>query len=102
MIGDRDLDIRRDSNSTPWLTNLVWDTARRLGYRDYFLDESTTIQDDHIPFLRRGVPAVDIIDLDYAYWHTPQDTLDKVSPQSMAIVGHVVLESVAALGKKFQ
>lgn len=100
MIGERDLAIRRESNSTAWLTDLVWSTAARLGYRRYFLDDSTTIEDDHIPFLRRGVPAVDIIDIDYPYWHTTADTLDKVSPQSMAIVGHVLLATLDELQKR--
>jgi len=101
MIGDRQLDISRETNSTRWLTDLVWQTAARLGYRQYFLDDSTTIQDDHIPFVSRGVPAVDVIDLDYPYWHTPQDTLDKVSAKSIAIVGHVILETIVTLEKKF-
>ncbi len=102
LIGDRDLDIRRDSNSTPWLTDLVWATAARLGYGKEFLRAATAIEDDHIPFLHRGVPAVDIIDLDYAYWHTPQDTLDKISPRSLAIVGHVILETLAELEMKLR
>jgi Peptidase family M28 len=101
MIGDRQLDIRRETNSTPWLTDLVWQTADRLGYRGYFLEESITVEDDHIPFVRRGVPAVDLIDFDYPYWHTTEDTLDKVSAKSIAIVGHVILETIAALEKKF-
>ncbi len=101
MIGDRDLDLRRETNSTRWLTDLVWQTAERLGYQRYFLNDSITVEDDHIPFLRRGVPAVDLIDFDYPYWHTTQDTLDKVSPKSVAIVGHVILETIAALEKKF-
>jgi glutaminyl-peptide cyclotransferase len=100
MIGDRSLDIRRESNSTPWLTDLVWQTAQRLGYQKYFLDDTTAIQDDHLPFLRRGVPAVDIIDLDYPYWHTPADTIDKVSPKSIAIVGHVVVATLRELPEK--
>lgn len=100
MVGDRDLRIRRESNSTAWLTDLVWSTAARLGYSQYFLEDSTTIEDDHIPFLRRGVPAVDIIDLDYPYWHTIEDTLDKVSPQSIAIVGHVILATLDELPKR--
>jgi Peptidase family M28 len=101
MIGDRQLDLKRETNSTPWLTDLVWQTADRLGYRQYFLNDSIAVEDDHIPFLRRGVPAVDLIDFDYPYWHTTQDTLDKVSAKSVAIVGHVILETVAALEKKF-
>jgi Zn-dependent M28 family amino/carboxypeptidase len=84
---------------------LVWKTAARLGYKDIFVSQETQTQDDHDPFLERGVPALDIIDLnDYinaGYWHTTQDTLDKVSPRSVAIVGHVILESVDELQKKF-
>jgi glutaminyl-peptide cyclotransferase len=103
MIGPTNLKIRRDSNSTPWLTDLVWSTAERLGYKEIFISASTPVADDHEPFLRRGVPAVDIIDLvDFPYWHTPQDTLDKVSPQSIAIVGQVILESVTELEKKLR
>jgi glutaminyl-peptide cyclotransferase len=105
MIGQYGLVIPRDSNSTKWLTDLVWKTASRLGQKDIFVSQETAIEDDHQPFLARGVPTVDIIDLnDYitaGYWHTPQDTLDKVSPRSLAIVGHVILESVAELQKKF-
>ena len=100
LVGDRSLKIKRESNSTHWLTDLVWGTAARLGYRNIFVSEETPIEDDHIPFLRRGVPAVDIIDLEEPYWHTSGDTLDKISPRSLAIVGHVFLESLAALEKK--
>jgi Zn-dependent M28 family amino/carboxypeptidase len=102
MIGQNGLEILRESNSTKWLTDLVWKTADRLGYKSIFVTRETAINDDHQPFLSRGVPAVDIIDLDgfQPYWHTPQDTLDKVSPRSLAIVGHVILESVSELQKK--
>jgi glutaminyl-peptide cyclotransferase len=91
MIGDRNLTIRRDSNSTPWLTDLVWASAARLGYHAHFLSEQTTIEDDHLPFVKAGVPSVDIIDLDYAAWHTAQDDLDHVSARSLQIVGDTVL-----------
>jgi glutaminyl-peptide cyclotransferase len=105
MIGQYNLSIPRDSNSTKWLTDLVWKTAARLGYKDIFVNSESAISDDHQPFLARGVPAVDIIDLNdfisEGYWHTAQDTLDKVSPRSVAIVGYVILESVAELQKKF-
>ena len=94
MIGDRDLAIRRDANSTPWLTNLVWETAKRQELDDYFIPDSTKVEDDHLPFLAAGVPAVAIIDLDYDAWHTPKDTLDAVSARSLQVVGDVV---VAAL-----
>lgn len=94
MIGDHDLNIRQESNSTPWLTDIIWAEARRLGHSRHFLDESTPIEDDHIPFLQAGVPAVDIIDLDYPAWHTAEDTLDKVSARSLQIVGEVVLAAL--------
>jgi glutaminyl-peptide cyclotransferase len=93
MIGDRNLTIRRESNSTPWLTDIVWATARKLGHAA-FMDEETTVEDDHIPFVKAGVPSLDIIDLDYPQWHTPQDTIDAISARSIQIVGDVV---VAAL-----
>ncbi len=100
LIGDRNLKIKRESHSTRWLTDLVWATAARLGYQNIFVSQETSIEDDHIPFLRRSVPAVDVIDLDAPYWHTGGDTLDKISPRSLAIVGHVFLESLAELEKK--
>ena len=104
MVGPINLKIERDSNSTTWLTDLVWSTAARLGYQKQFVSSVTTVSDDHEPFTRRKVPAVDIIDLtgymDAGYWHTSQDTMDKVSPLSLAIVGHVILESVNQLQKK--
>lgn len=94
MIGDRGLNLRREANSTPWLTDIVWSTARKLGHQAVFLNETTPIEDDHIPFVRAGVPSVDLIDLDYAAWHTAADTLDQVAARSLQIVGDVV---VAAL-----
>jgi glutaminyl-peptide cyclotransferase len=104
MIGQYGLAIPREGNSTKWLSDLVWKTAGHLGYGDVFVSRSETISDDHQPFLSRDVPAVDIIDWDGfqnpKYWHTPQDTLDKVSPRSVAIVGHVILETVNELQKK--
>jgi len=100
MIGDRNLGIRRDSNSTPWLTDLVWSTAATLGHRTTFLSEETTIEDDHLPFVRAGVPSVDIIDLDYPAWHTAQDDLDHVSARSLQIVGDVVLEAIPQIERR--
>jgi Zn-dependent M28 family amino/carboxypeptidase len=91
MIGDRDLRLKRDTNSTRWLTDIVWDTARRQKLDAYFVPESTQIEDDHLPFLAAGVPSVDIIDLEYAPWHTAKDTLDAVSARSLQLVGDVVL-----------
>ena len=94
MIGDRSLNIRREAASTPWLTEIIWSTAKKLGHQAVFLDQPTPIEDDHVPFLKAGVAAVDIIDLDYAAWHTANDTLDAVAARSLQIVGDVV---VAAL-----
>jgi Zn-dependent M28 family amino/carboxypeptidase len=91
MIGDRDLNMRRDTNSTPWLTELIWREAARQKLDEDFIAESTKIEDDHLPFLAAGVPAVDIIDLDYEAWHTAEDTLDAVSARSLQVVGDVVL-----------
>ena len=104
MIGDRELDIRRESNSTPWLSDLVWKVARRLGHDSQFLNSSQAISDDHIPFLQAGVPSVDLIDFNYGpnhrYWHTAEDTLDKLSAQSLQVVGEVVLEVLAELDRQ--
>ena len=94
MIGDKNLNIRREQNSTPWLTDLIWAAARRIGHQRYFLSDITPVEDDHLPFLQAGVPAVDIIDLDYPAWHTANDTLDNVSAESMKIVGDVVLAAL--------
>ena len=94
MIGDRDLTIRRDTNSTPWLTDIVWASAATLGHQAYFLDQRVNIEDDHVPFLRAGVPSVNIIDLDYPAWHTAQDDLAHVSARSLQVVGDVVLDAL--------
>lgn len=94
MIGDKNLTIRREANSTRWLTDIVWAAASRTGHSASFRQDSTYVEDDHIPFLQAGVPAVDIIDLDYAAWHTAGDTIDKVSARSLQIVGDVVLAAL--------
>ncbi len=97
MIGDANLDIRRESYSTPWLTDLVWASARRLGYGAYFRSDAVAVEDDHVPFLRARVPAVDVIDIDYPPWHTVGDTLEQISPKSLGIVGEVILDTLPAL-----
>lgn len=102
MIGDAHLDIRRDTVSTPWLSDLEFATAHRLGYDRYFPDEPYPVGgDDYDPFLEAGVPSVDIIDFDYgpnnSYWHTAQDTVDHCSPQSLEVVGRVVLSMLQEL-----
>ncbi|MFB3814415.1 MAG: M28 family peptidase [Terriglobales bacterium] len=104
MIGDADLNIVRDVNSTQWMGRLVWEAARRYGYQSHFFAQEAAIQDDHIPFVMRGVPAVDLIDFDYgynnAYWHTKDDTLDKLSPRSFELAGSVVAETIRLLDLK--
>ena len=101
MIGQYNLQIPRETTSTSWLTNLVWKEAAELGYSNVFVNRDMAVEDDHGPFLHRNVPAVDIIDLDgyqqMGYWHTSQDTMDKISAANIAIVGHVILESVKEL-----
>jgi Zn-dependent M28 family amino/carboxypeptidase len=97
MIADRSPRFLRESNSTPWLTDIIWSTARKLGHGSTFVNASTPIEDDHIPFLSAGVPATDIIDLDYAPWHTAADTLDQTSARTMQMVGDVVTASVAPI-----
>ncbi len=104
MIGDRDLVIPRDTQSTPWLSEILWAVARRLGLERHFPDRSQTVEDDHAPFLDAGVAAALLIDLDYggspgrnAYWHTPEDTLDKLSAESLRVVGTVILEALPAI-----
>ena len=93
MIGDSDLAFKRESNSTPWLTDAIWSAARELK-RPEFLNESTPIEDDHLPFLAAGVAATDIIDLDYPHWHQAGDTLDKVSAKSLQVVADVLLKAL--------
>jgi Zn-dependent M28 family amino/carboxypeptidase len=104
MIGDADLNIEHEQNSTPWLEDMVYEAASRLGYQSHFFARTVPIEDDHLPFLQRGVPCADLIDLDYGYnnvfHHTPQDTLDKLSPKSLEIAGTVILETVRMLDQK--
>jgi len=98
MIGHKDLQIERDSHSTVWLTDIIWNAARRLGHGHIFRDVMTTIEDDHLHFVRAGVPSVDIIDLNHfnaqGHWHTAGDNLDAVAPGSLQIVGDVVLAAL--------
>lgn len=99
MIGDKDLDILRDTNSSTWLEDLVGEAARRLGYQSYFFQTVSAMSgDDHLPFAQTGVPAADLIDFDYGYnnafHHTTEDTIDKCSPKSLQITGDVILETI--------
>jgi hypothetical protein len=102
IVGGRNLRIKRESDSTKELTDLIWSTAARLGYSSIFVNESTPVSDDHDSFLTRNIPSADVIALDAAadYWHTPQDAMDKISAKSLAIVGHVFLESLKQLQSK--
>jgi Zn-dependent M28 family amino/carboxypeptidase len=91
MIGDADLNIYKERNSNTELTNSIWAAAKGLGYQSKFLPEyKHSMLDDHTPFLQAGIPAVDIIDFDYPYWHTVQDTPDKVSAESLQAVGETL------------
>jgi peptidase M28-like protein len=100
IVGTKALRFRRESDSTKSVTDLVWTTAEKLGYSSIFVNESTEVTDDHLSFLNRNVPSVDVIDLEIPYWHTTQDSLDKISAKSLAVVGHVFLESVKQLQAK--
>ncbi len=102
IVGGRNAQFLRESSSTPVLIDLVWNTSAKLGYSALFVNDTTAAQDDHDSFLKRGVPAVDVIGdfMNNGYWHTPQDSLDKISPKTLAIVGHVFLESVKQLQSK--
>ncbi len=101
MIGDKDLNIDRDANSTPWLLDLLPAAAKNTGHSSSIFKNSTQVEDDHIPFVKRGVPSLDIIDLDYGpptaehpeggYHHTELDTLDKVSPHSLETAADLFL-----------
>ncbi len=104
MIGDKDLNIDRDGNSTPWLLDSLKIAAKNTGHTASIYKNDTQVEDDHIPFKQRGVPVLDIIDLDYgpptrerpegSFHHTEQDTLDKISPRSLQIVGDLFLEMI--------
>jgi Zn-dependent M28 family amino/carboxypeptidase len=104
MIAPTDLAVLRDTNSTPWLLDLIYAAAERGGYQSHFYALQTAIEDDHIPFGKRGVPCADVIDMPYGYndvfHHTPQDTMDKLSPKSLEIVGDTILETIHLLDQR--
>jgi glutaminyl-peptide cyclotransferase len=103
MVGDADLNIDHELSSAPWLEAVIYDAASRLGYQSHFFGRALPMEDDHLPFVQRGVPSADVIDFTYGYnnvfWHTTQDTLDKLSPKSLEIVGATMLETVSILDK---
>src|SRR5580698_1435674 len=98
MIGDKDLDIQRETRSTDWLVELVRQAAHKFGYERYFFQTEEAVDDDHLAFVQRGVPSIDVIDLDYGpnntYHNTAQDTMDKISARRLTIDGDVFLETI--------
>ena len=104
MVGDADLNIEHVMEATPALENLIYQAATNVGYQSHFFTREMSVEDDYKPFLDRGVPSADLIDFNYGYnnvfWHTAQDTVDKLSPKSLAIVGTVTLETVRLLNKR--
>ena len=104
MIGDKDRDIQRESRSTDWLVSLVRQAAKKFGYERYFFQEDEPVEDDHMAFVQRGVPSIDVIDLDYgpnnSYHHTAQDTLDKISARSLTISGDVFMETIRLINQR--
>jgi Zn-dependent M28 family amino/carboxypeptidase len=99
MVADRHLNILRESNSTAWLSDLVFKVARTLGYGRSFSGGTFPVEDDHMPFVAQGIPSVDIIDLTPfgSYHHTAQDSIDRCDPESLTVVGRVVLATLAEL-----
>jgi glutaminyl-peptide cyclotransferase len=104
MIGDKDLDILRETRSAPWLVGLVAQAAKKFGYQHYFFQQESEVEDDHLAFVARGVPSIDIIDLDYgpnnSYHHTAQDTMDKISAHSLMIDGDVFMETIRLIDQR--
>jgi glutaminyl-peptide cyclotransferase len=101
MIGDADLNIEQDGNSSARLQMIALTAAGHYGYQSHFYGRQAAIQDDHLPFAKAGIPVMDFIDLDYGYnnsfHHTPEDTLDKLSPKSIQIAGDSMLGTLALL-----
>jgi glutaminyl-peptide cyclotransferase len=105
LVGYKDLRIKREQNSTPWLSDIVWNKASQLHQTEFFVSEKLgPIEDDHLPFVHRNIPSLDIIgdvwEYPSAYWHTPQDTLDKISARSLQAVGDVILASLPEIAKR--
>jgi hypothetical protein len=102
MIADRDLQLKREAYSTPWLADLIWSAARRAGLTAFRPESQGGIEDDHVPFLKAGVPAVDLIDLEYPAWHTPDDTLEAVSARSMQTVADALLLALPQIEQRLR
>jgi len=101
MLGDADLNIEDDGNSSPRLRKIAYAAAEHYGYQSHFYERQTTVDDDHVPFAQIGIPVMDFIDINYGYnnsfHHTPEDTLDKLSPKSLEISGNAMLGTLALL-----
>ena len=106
MIGDRDLNVQRVTTATPSTEDLVYEAAKKTGNASHFFKTDAAEEDDHLPFVQRGVPSADVIDADYGphdaehsdgWHHTPEDTLDKISAKSLTISGEVFLETIRLL-----
>lgn len=109
MIGDKQLNISREENSTPWLEDLIYKAAEQDGYASYFFERRDYVEDDQLPFVRRGVPTADIIDIDYGphnithpdgYHHTAEDTMDKISAHSLTVSGQTVATTIHLLDQR--
>ena len=100
MIGDKNLNIRKEHQSTNWLKDVIWNNAEMLGYGRQFPKDEIDIADDHIPYLRASVPSVDLIDFDYPCWHMACDTLDQVSAHSLKIIGDTVYFSLPEIDRR--
>jgi len=100
MIGDKNLNIRKERQSTGWLKDIIWNNAQSMGYGREFPKDEIDISDDHIPYLRASVPAVDLIDFDYPCWHMACDTLEQVSAHSLKIVGDTVYFSLPEIDRR--
>lgn len=103
MVGDADLDIFMERNSDPEITRQIWAAAAELGYEEFFIPQyKHSIIDDHIPFIQNNIRAADIIDFDYAYWHTTQDTIDKISADSLEVVGKTLQRWIMVRAESIQ
>ena len=107
LVGSKNFHAKRDSETSQWLQDIIWNTAARLGHSDVFLSEHADgMEDDHLPWKARKIPTVDILDLDYTtdvpYWHTEADTLDKLSPRSLQIVGDVIIASLPEIARRIK
>jgi Zn-dependent M28 family amino/carboxypeptidase len=111
MIGDKDLNVARETGSSGWLQNFIALAANQLGYSRYFFQYETNIIDDHAPFIEVGIPAVDVVDAEYGrrgarfdsmgeFHHTNADTMDKVSQHSLEVVGRTILLTIELLDAK--